>query len=164
MLRAVVVAIVVAGSMPNVLGAERSFEIKGTGVSRQDEATCLREISAFEKRLVKHGLILTKKTECETVDGEAEAFAPVFEAQSDRPLLAETAVTIYQSTRESCEKTLKALLAGVADENEIIIDAGCAPLTILDAEDPEMITETFQPTVTLLKSSEDQPLELVSRH
>ena len=164
MLRAVVAAIVIAGTLPIALGAERSFEVKGVGVARPDEATCLREISSLEKRLVKQGLILTKKTECEPIDGEAEAFAPIFEAQSARPWLTETAITIYQPSRETCEKTLKALLSGVADENEVIIDAGCAPLTILDAEDPELVTDTFQPTVTLLKATQDQPLELVLGH
>lgn len=154
MLRAVVVLAVLAGGVPLSFGAERSesaHEVKGTGVARATEADCDRDLPRFAKRLKSLGLAVSK-LECEPVDGEPEAFAPAFEATGSSAMLAETAVTIYQPTREHCEQVLRDLLAAVADSDEVVVEAACAPLTILDAEDPEKVTDTFQPTVMLLKT------------
>lgn len=156
LLRAVVVAIavVIAGALPKAFGGELQT-VKGTGVGRASFEECERDLPRFNKRLQKLGLVISKKTECALVDGETEAYAPAFEASSAAKLLAETAVTIYQPTRAHCERMLGDLLAGVADSDEVVLEAGCAPLTILDAEDPEKVTATFQPTVVLLKNSDD---------
>lgn len=160
MLRAVLTMIAVAGTMPHALGANL-HEVKGSGVPRLDEERCIHSLPALGKRLSRLGLALSKPIECLPVEDEPSAFVPTFEATSAQTWLVETAVTSYQLSLELCQTTLKTLMesvvekdqtTGPAHEDSIIVDAGCAPLAILDTEDQDRVTEAFQPTVTLLKA------------
>jgi hypothetical protein len=126
-------------------------DLKGTGIFRDTEQDCLRSLPSFAKRLGALGIRLSKELECQEVLGEPEAFEPVFEAVSAKPLLAETAAAAPMDSRRSCEFTLRELVAVVADPDETVVESGCVPLTVADPETGET-SGLFQPMVFLLKT------------
>lgn len=125
--------------------------VRGSGVARESEQTCLEDLPQFKKRLKILGLYFRDQdVECKEVDEEPDTYAPVFKVIATRPTVAETAVAIYTPTRGQCEKTLKALGRVVADADERIVESGCARLRVVDTSSGEAI-EQFQPMVVLLR-------------
>lgn len=156
MLKAVAAA-VIFGSLFLPTQAQAANVVKGTGIYRTEQE-CVASVPAFNRRLVKLGLRLTKPTECEEVLGEMEAYAPTFHAESDLPLVAVTAVASIFPNELACEQNLKAMLRVVADDNETVVEASCVPVAVVEQEEDEMRTGQFQPMVFLLKNKQQRQL------
>ncbi|MBI3556931.1 MAG: hypothetical protein HY074_11760 [Deltaproteobacteria bacterium] len=131
--------------------AAGTHAVKGTGIYRT-ERECTSQLPAFNRRLAKLGLRLTKATECEEVQGEIEAFAPAFEAESDIPMSAMTAVASIFENEKVCRAQLDALLGVVAEKNEVVVEAACVPVAVAEQEEDEVKIGQFQPMVVLLKN------------
>ena len=134
----------------SALGAE---VVRGTGIHRFSADECLDSLPAFTRKLQSAGLKLTKPVECQEVLGEPEAYEPIFEAESEVKMVAETAVPGYSPTREGCASTLRDMLPVVADPGEIIVESGCVPLTLANPETGET-ERNYQPMVFLLKKQQ----------
>ncbi|MBI3543240.1 MAG: hypothetical protein HY075_08220 [Deltaproteobacteria bacterium] len=145
---AAMAAVAVAAEAP-----AQAHAVKGTGLYRTEQ-DCVRALPAFNRRLERLGLRLTKATECEEVQGEFDAYAPSFEVESDTPMVAETALAGLMPDEKSCNESLRALTRVVADKDEKILEASCVPVTVVDQEEDEMRSGQFQPMVILLKSKQ----------
>jgi hypothetical protein len=124
--------------------------VSGTGLYRSEQG-CLRAIPFFDKRLAALGLRVTRPTECREVQGELDAYEPSFQAESDEPMVTETALAAPLQDEKSCRASLSALVSVVAEKDELIVESSCIPISVSDFEQGELITGQYQPMVILLK-------------
>lgn len=128
----------------------QSYVVKGTGVYRANFEQCQNDLAQFTQRLVKAGVAEAPNLICKPVDGERDSHAPEFSATSQMPLVAETAMAGHVASQSDCQRVLEGLLSAVADENETIVESGCAKVYVTDTDSGDA-QERFQPMVLLLR-------------